>query len=286
MINSRTILSILDKSSLSESILSQSVRDISIVKERGLKPSTSHLNVDLSKRLFAIGVGPGSAKYLTEVAKNAISKSRYIIGYKSTLNIIEDVIDRRIQNVTEITMKNQEIVYNEIYNEMTASDYCTVPFTGDVNFSESEVVDRLLEIFGDDNVEIIPGISSIQVAAAKSKVPIDKAHVITFHVSGEIECKKLELLKALTDRKSIILLPRPWPKNPVKNFMHSDIAIFLRKNEVDTSNLKVYVYEFLTHNDRETVFQGKVRELEGKYFDPFSVMVIDQVTRKTYLQFD
>jgi len=39
-----------------------------------------------------------------------------------------------------------------------------IPFTGDVNFSESEVVDRLVEIFGD--VELIPGISSIQVAAS------------------------------------------------------------------------------------------------------------------------
>ena len=35
----------------------------------------------------------------------------------------------------------------------------TIPFTGDVNFSESEVVDRLLEIFGGWNVEMIPGIS-------------------------------------------------------------------------------------------------------------------------------
>jgi precorrin-6y C5,15-methyltransferase (decarboxylating) CbiE subunit len=240
----------------------------------------------LPKRLFAIGVGPGSPKYLTEVAKDVISKSRYVIGYKSTLNIIEDIIDRRIQMVSEITMDNQEVVYSEIYNKMTASDYCTVPFTGDVNFSESEVVDRLIEIFGYDNVEIIPGVSSIQVAAAKSKVPIDKAHVITFHESGDIEGKKSELLNALRDRKSIILLPRPWPKNPAKNFMHSDIAIFLRKNGVDTSNLKVYVYEFLTHDKRETVFQGNVNELERKHFDPFSVMVIDQVIRKTYLQFN
>jgi cobalt-precorrin-7 (C5)-methyltransferase len=240
----------------------------------------------LPKRLFVIGVGPGSPKYLTEVAKDAISKSRFVIGYKSTLDIIKDVIDRRAQKISEITMENQEIVYNEIYNKMTTSDYCTVPFTGDVNFSESEVVDRLLEIFGDDNVEVIPGISSVQIAAAKSKVPIDKAHIITFHVSGDIEGKKLELLNALRDLKSIILLPRPWPSNPAKNFMPSEIATFLRKNGVDTSNLKVYVYEFLTHDDRETLFQGRVSELEGKYFDAFSVMVIDQVIRRTYLQFD
>ena len=108
------------------------------------------------------------------------------------------------------------MVYNDIYNKMADNDYCTVTFTGDVNFSESEVVDRLLEIFGDDNVEIIPGISSIQIAAARCKVPLDKAHVVTFHVSGDIEGKKLELVNAIVNGKSVILLPRPWPRDPKK----------------------------------------------------------------------
>jgi precorrin-6y C5,15-methyltransferase (decarboxylating) CbiE subunit len=239
----------------------------------------------LPKKLFVIGVGPGSPRYLTDAAKDAISKSRYVIGYKYSLIIIESVIDRSKQQVSEITMENQEMVYNDIYSKMADNDYCTVTFTGDVNFSESEVVDRLLEIFGDDNVEIIPGISSIQIAAARCKVPLDKAHLVTFHVSGDIEEKKLELVNAVANGKSVILLPRPWPRDPKKNFMQSDIAIFLRKNGVDTSNLIVYVFEHLTQDDKETVFKGKVSNLEGKYFDPFSVMVIDQVKRKTYLQF-
>jgi precorrin-6y C5,15-methyltransferase (decarboxylating) CbiE subunit len=238
----------------------------------------------LPKKLFVIGVGPGSPSYLTDAAKDAISKSRYVIGYKYTLTIIGSVIDKSKQQVSEITMQNQEMIYNDIYNKMADSDYCTVTFTGDVNFSESEVVDRLLEIFGDDNVEIIPGISSIQIAAAKSKVPLDKARVITFHVSGDIEAKKLELVEAVVNGKSVILLPRPWPRDPKKNFMQSDIAIFLRKNGVDTSSIKVCVFEHLTQDDKETVFKGKISNLEGRYFDPFSVMVIDQVKRQTYLQ--
>jgi cobalt-precorrin-7 (C5)-methyltransferase len=239
----------------------------------------------LPKKLFVIGVGPGSSRYLTDAAKDAISKSRYVIGYKYTLLIIEGVIERSKQQVSEITMENQEVVYNDVYNKMANNDYCTVTFTGDVNFSESEVVDRLLEIFGDNNVEIIPGISSIQIAAARCKVPLDKAHVVTFHVSGDIEGKKLELVNAIVNGKSVILLPRPWPRDPKKNFMQSDIAIFLRKNGVDTSDLKVCVFEHLTQGEKETVFKGSVSNLEGKYFDPFSVMVIDQVKRKTYLQF-
>jgi precorrin-6y C5,15-methyltransferase (decarboxylating) CbiE subunit len=240
----------------------------------------------LPKKLFVIGVGPGSPKYLTDVAKDIIYRCHYIAGYKYTLNIIEDIIDRRVQTIYEVTMDNQEHIYQDIHIKMKDGDYCAIPFTGDVNFSESEVVDRLLELFGDDNVEIIPGISSIQIAAAKSRVPLDKAHIVTFHVSGDIEQKKLELVKAVMDMKSIILLPRPWPKDITRKFMESDIAIFLKENGIDTSNLKVWVFENLTIDNKETIFEGKVNELEKREFSELSVMVIDQVKRQTYLQFD
>ena len=128
----------------------------------------------MPKKLFVVGVGPGSPKYLTDVAKEAIHKSRYIAGYKYTLTIVESILNRSIQKIYEITMKTQEDIFLGIYTKMSDGDYCTVPFTGDANFSESEVVDRLIELFGEDNVEIISGISSIQIAEAKSRVPLDK----------------------------------------------------------------------------------------------------------------
>lgn len=236
--------------------------------------------------LFVVGVGPGSPKYLTEAAKDVIRKSVYIIGYEHTLTTIENIIDFEWQKVYKINMENQEEVFQNVYYQMKEGDYCTVPFTGDANFSESEVVDRLIELFGDGNVEIIPGISSIQVAAAKAKIPLDKSQLITFHVTGDIEKKKLELIKAVIDGKSVILLPRPWPRDPSKNFMQSDIAIFLKINHIDTSNLRVWIFEHLTKDKRETVFKGTVNQLEGRQFSDLSVMVIDQVTRHTYLQFD
>jgi precorrin-6y C5,15-methyltransferase (decarboxylating) CbiE subunit len=239
----------------------------------------------LPKKLFVVGVGPGSPKYLTDAAKDAIHNSHYIAGYKYALTIVETIVNRSMQEIYEITMKTQEDIYRNIHSKMNDDEYCAIPFTGDVNFSESEVVDRLLELFGHDNVEIIPGISSIQIAAAKSKVPLDKAHIITFHVSGDIEQKKLELIKAVSDRKSVILLPRPWAKDRTKEFMQSEIAIFLKTNGIDTSNLNTWVFENLTINDKETIFKGKVNDLEGREFSELSVMVIDQVKRQTYLEF-
>lgn len=229
--------------------------------------------------MYAVGVGPGSSKYVTDVVKDAVRDSDIIIGYKYTLKTIESLLDGK--EVHEVTMKNQEEIYQKIAKTSNGKKLL-IPFTGDVNFSESEVVDRLIEIFGD--VEIIPGISSIQVAAAKARVPLDKSKVITMHVTTSIEEKKLELMKALLDGLSVILVPRPWPKDPKKHFMQSEIAVYLRKNGFDTSVQKVHVFEFLT-TDKETEFVGTVKDLEGREFSDLSVMVINQSKLESYVNF-
>ena len=230
--------------------------------------------------VYAVGVGPGSPNYITEIVKKIILDSDFIIGYKYTLNTISDLIHNK--EVYEITMENQEKIYQKISREL-GGGVLVVPFTGDVNFSESEVVDRLIEIFGD--VEIIPGISSIQVAASKAKIPLDKSKTITMHISTSIEDKKIELQKALIDGYSVVLVPRPWPKDPKKHFMPSEISKYLKQNGFDTSVMKVYVFEALT-TENEIGFEGMVDQLEGKEFSDLSVMVFDQATLESYINFE
>ena len=230
-------------------------------------------------KVYAVGVGPGSPDFVPDVIKDVVAKCDVVIGYGYTLKTIEGILNG--QQKIEVTMKNQEDAYQKIAAEENHT--ILVPFTGDVNFSESEVVDRLIEIF--DEVEIIPGISSIQVAAAKAKVPIDKSKVITMHVSTSIEEKKLELQKALIDGLSVVLVPRPWPKVPEKHFMPSEIAKYLKKNGFQTSRMKVSVFEAVT-TQKEAVFEGMVDELEGKEFSDLSVMVFDQVELESYVNFE
>ena len=230
--------------------------------------------------VYAVGVGPGSPNYITEIVKKIILDSDFIIGYKYTLNTISDLIHNK--EVYEITMENQEKIYQKISREL-GGGVLVVPFTGDVNFSESEVVDRLIEIFGD--VEIVPGISSVQVAASKAKIPLDKSKTITMHVSTSIEDKKIELQKALIDGYNVVLVPRPWPKDPKKHFMPSEISKYLKQNGFDTSKMKVYVFEALT-TENEVSFEGMVNQLEGKEFSDLSVMVFDQATLESYINFE
>jgi len=231
-------------------------------------------------RVFAVGVGPGSKNYVTETVRKTVEKADVIVGYKYTLEAISDLIKDKKTHV--ITMADQEQTYQNVKNELGDGNL-VVPFTGDVNFSESEVVDRLVEIFGD--VELVPGISSIQVAASKARVPLDKSKVITMHVTTSIEEKKLELQKAVIDNQSVILIPRPWPKDPQKHFMPSEVAFYLKKNGFDTPKIPVHVFESLT-NGKEQTFSGFVSELEGREFSDLSVMVISQTKPESYINFE
>ena len=230
-------------------------------------------------KVYAVGVGPGSPKYVTEIVKEIVQNCDVVIGYKYTLKTIEDLIEGK--EIYEITMNDQEDSYQKILPEL-GDRTLVIPFTGDVNFSESEVVDRLIEIFGE--VEIIPGISSIQVAASRAKVPLDKSKVITMHVTTPIEDKKLELQKALIDGFSVVLVPRPWPKQPDKHFMPSEIAVYLREHNFETEKMKVHVFEAIT-TESETSFEGTVKDLEGKEFSDLSVMVFNQVSLDSYMNY-
>ena len=230
-------------------------------------------------KVFAVGVGPGSKNYVTETVRKTVESADVVVGYKYTLEAISDLIkDKKIH---VITMADQEQTYQNVKKEL-GNGSLVVPFTGDVNFSESEVVDRLVEIFGD--VELVPGISSIQVAASKAQVPLDKSKIITMHVTTSIEEKKLELQKAVIDGQNVILIPRPWPKDPQKHFMPSEVASYLKKNGFNTSNIPVHVFESLT-NGKDQTFSGVVSELEGKEFSDLSVMVISQTKPESYINF-
>ena len=67
--------------------------------------------------------------------------------------------------------------------------------------------------------------------------------------------------------------------------MPSEIAKYLKQSRFDTSKMKVCVFEALTTED-ETSFEGTVEQLEGKEFSDLSVMVFNQVTLESYINFE
>ena len=90
--------------------------------------------------------------------------------------------------------------------------------------------------------------------------------------------------EAVIDGQNVILIPRPWPNDPQKHFMPSEVAFYLKKNSFATSKIPVHVFESLT-NGKEQTFTGSVQDLEGKEFSDLSVMVISQTKPESYINF-
>ncbi len=230
-------------------------------------------------RVFAVGVGPGSPACVTREAEEIITKCDVVAGYRYTIDTIQHLLGD--QQVYHVTMFNQEDIYQSI-RQTLGEKMLVIPFTGDVNFSESEVVDRLSEIFG--SVQLVPGISSVQVAASRSCIPLDKARVITMHVTGDIAAKKRRMISALRDGLSVILVPRPWPRRPDLEFMPHQIVDHISANGIDVSNLRIHVYENLT-TPEERVFSGDIDQLKNQRFSDMLVMVIDQNKPDSYMNY-
>ncbi|MXX21462.1 MAG: precorrin-6y C5,15-methyltransferase (decarboxylating) subunit CbiE [Cenarchaeum sp. SB0661_bin_35] len=230
-------------------------------------------------KVYAVGVGPGSPQYVTQIVIDIIQSADVVVGYDYTLNTIEQFLAGK--KVYRITMNNQEDTYQRLANNL-GDEILVIPFTGDVSFSESEVIDRLVQIFGD--ITLAPGISSTQVAACRAQVPTDKCQIISMHVTGDIEDKKHRMVQALKDKLSVILVPRPWPSRPDLQFMPPDISEYLRNEGFDTKHQRVFVYEYLTM-PTEKVFEGSMAELIGKEFSDMAVMVIDQNKPDSYMNY-
>ena len=63
-------------------------------------------------KVYAVGVGPGSPKYVTEIVKEIVQNCDVLIGYKYTLKTIEHLIQGK--EIYEITMNDQEKSYQKI----------------------------------------------------------------------------------------------------------------------------------------------------------------------------
>ena len=59
---------------------------------------------------------------------------------------------------------------------------------------------------------------------------------------------------------------------------------FILEHNFDTEKMKVHVYEAIT-TENETSFEGTVKELEGKEFSDLSVMVFNQISLDSYMNY-
>jgi len=220
-------------------------------------------------KLFVVGVGPGAKGYITEIAKKIIKNADLVAGFEPAINIIRDLINRRAEIIV-LDYASEKLKLNMIASKLRESKRCVICCVGDPNFSDQQFIKKIKSAFG--QIEVIPGISSVQIAVLKAGLAMEDIRFITFHKSGSIKAEKMELIKALKKGKNIILLPRPW------DFMPRDIAKFLIRKSIPPK-IGISVYENLTL-ENEAVFGGNLEDLSEKDFSDLSIMIIKKIASR------
>jgi cobalt-precorrin-7 (C5)-methyltransferase len=213
--------------------------------------------IKMSGKIYIVGIGPGASEYLTKKAIDTVESSDYTVGSTRAIDLFDDVSGKISFNVKDLVDKLEEGV-------QLACDGNTVSIlsTGDPGFSG--VLNTVLRISGEkdfpkENIEVVPGISSLQLAAAKCHIQWDNANVMTFHGRENIE----DILPVINNGKVTIALPSRKVK---------DMAQFLLDNGVEPDR-KVVVCERLSYPD-EKIVESSLKDIAQSEFTYMCIIVI------------
>ena len=160
--------------------------------DRLVIPKTKYGNVTVavaqkkertSGKLYVVGIGPGGNMHITQRARAAIKESDVVIGYETYLNLLSDLITVKEIITTGMTQENERCKKaielaraGKTVSLISGGDPGVYAMAGLVyemlSSSASSRVSLLSQ--ADDNlvIEIIPGISALNAAAARLGAPI------------------------------------------------------------------------------------------------------------------
>ena len=157
-----------------------------------------------------VGVGPGDPDLLTIKARNAIQNADYVAGFETVLQPVRQWIRGE---ALPMRYRDQEAVLDELTAQAAAGKRCVVCAWGDLNFSAKELLDRVRRRA---DAELVPGVSSVQVACARTGLTMESSVFITLHARDGHEEGLRELSELLRQhpRRNAIVLPRPYDLMP------------------------------------------------------------------------
>ena len=220
---------------------------------------------DKETRATIVAVGPGDNGFLTLKGKQAIEDADLVAGFETVLNVIRPFV--KGAELCSMAYRNQEEVLDyavdKVINEGKSLVVCA---WGDLNVSAKELLDRVRKRV--DHVELVPGISSVQIAMSRTGISLEHTVFVTLHVRAGTEDALDELIHYLKDgRRNIILLPRPY------DLMPAGIAAGILSKGV-SADRQMTVFQRLTHDDEQS-WSGTIKECSEitAEFNDLSLMV-------------
>ncbi|MCP8304762.1 MAG: precorrin-6y C5,15-methyltransferase (decarboxylating) subunit CbiE [archaeon] len=221
----------------------------------------------MTSKILIVGAGPGAPDFITPAARKAVQNAHLLIGSKRVL----DLFSREIRGeMLPLTANNINETLKRAMKVAKTGKSVVILSTGDPCIFG--LLKPVLKIKEDVDVEVIPGISSIQACMARLCLCWDNIDLlISFHEGTSPE-KEKRLIEAVKEGKNVMLLPDS------KSFSPNKILEFLLKQGIDGS-LPVAICERLTYPE-EKIVKGTLKSLSRPGFNPLCVMMIGKATLK------
>jgi cobalt-precorrin-7 (C5)-methyltransferase len=201
---------------------------------------------------------------LTLRGRQALEKADLVVGFKTVLDVVAQWTTGA--EVRPMSYRDQEEVLDYAQAQVRQGRSCVVCCWGDLNVSAKELLARVRRRA--DHVELIPGVSSIQIACARAGIFMEESLFVTLHKRADTDSDLDELVHHLNEGlRNIILLPRPFDLMPpliACNLMEAGIS----------HQRSVTVYQRLTL-DGEQSWSGTLEECAASpnEYSDLSIMV-------------
>ena len=215
------------------------------------------------QKIIILGVGPGHPQYLTVIGSELLWQAQVVAGFATVLKSAEAWVKGE---KLVMDYKNQEEVLKVVASKAAEGKRCVICAAGDSCVSAGELIERVHRHW--ENIEVIPGISSTQVAAARAGITLEESLIVSLHQRAGVDTDIVELISELkAGRRHLIVLPRPW------ELMPDTVARKLLEGGIG-SYMKVLVFQDLTlEQEKQQTF--KLGELAtcGQTFSDRSILV-------------
>ncbi|QGA82240.1 cobalt-precorrin-7 (C(5))-methyltransferase [Halomicrobium sp. LC1Hm] len=185
----------------------------------------------------AVGIGPGNPDYLTPRGERAIREADVVVGFETVVGFVDEVIEG---DALTCGYRDESETLDRFAERVADGESGTALLMGDPNHSGYQFVGKVQRAV-DRPVAIVPGISSLQVAASRARTPMEATTFVTLHKSGDVT-PDLDRLRDDAGRRHLLVLPRPY------DWMPGDIAAELLDAGANPS-LEALVFEHLTHDE-------------------------------------
>jgi len=198
--------------------------------------------------VYAVGIGPGNPAYLTPRAERAIREADVVVGFETVVEFVRETTDA---DLLACGYADEADTLDAFADRVAAGERGTAVLMGDPNHSGYQFLGKV-QAAVEPPVRVIPGISSLQVAASRARTPMEATTFVTLHKRGDL-APDLRRLREHAGERHLLVLPRPF------DWMPGDVARHLREAGAPAA-LEALVLERLTHDD-EAVTRTTLDEL-------------------------